>query len=81
MATVTFIPKFYIPVIKDVGFGKELALIFKGLEYTADNFVEHDNGKITFTLNDEQGWIGDYETESKVFIVDYVIDSLVESEF
>lgn len=79
MATVTFIPKIYIPVLKDFGFGQRLGLLEKGLDYTADNFIEKD-GKITFTLNDDKGWIGDYETESEHFFVDYVIDSLVESE-
>ena len=81
MTTKTFIPKTHIPVIKNVGFGKKLGILYPKLDYIADNFVEHENGKITFTLNDEQGWIGDYETESNVFFVDYVIDSLVESEF
>jgi hypothetical protein len=70
--TKTFIPKVDIPVIKDWGFGKELGCIYKGLDYTVDDFVEHDNGKITFTLNDDQGWIGDYETEQQCFFVDYI---------
>ena len=78
MTQVKFIPKTDIPVIKNFGFGPQLGIISKGLDYTADNFVELD-GKITFTLNDEQGWIGDYQTESQCFFVDYVIDELVES--
>lgn len=79
MATVTFIPKTHIPVIKNLGFGNSLGILYPKLDYTADNFVEHENGKITFCLEDDGMWIGDYETESKVFFVDYVIDSLVES--
>jgi len=79
METVTFIPKTYIPVIKDFGFGPISGLLVQGLDYIANNFIEKD-GKITFTLNDETGWIGDYQTESEFFSVDYVIDSLVESE-
>ena len=70
--TTTFIPKTHIPIIKNLGFGKELGILYPKSDYIADDFVEHDNGKITFTLNDEQGWIGDYETESKVFFVDYI---------
>lgn len=70
--TVNFIPVKHIPVIKNLGFGKKLGLLYPKLDYLADNFEEHEDGKITFTLNDEQGWIGDYETESKVFFVDYI---------
>jgi hypothetical protein len=72
MTTVTFVPKVDIPVIKNLGFGKKLGTIGKGLDYIADKFIEHEDGRITFTLNDEKGWIGDYETESQCFFVDYI---------
>jgi len=69
--TTTFIPITHIPVIKNIGFGKTLGILYPKLDYVADDFKIDDEGKITFTLNDEQGWIGDYETESKVFFVEY----------
>jgi hypothetical protein len=74
-----FIPLCDIPCFKVQTFGILLGTLFEGIDYEADNFVQ-STGMTFFTLNDDEGWIGDYETESKVFFVDYVIDSLVESE-
>lgn len=70
--TITFIPTTHIPVIKNVGFGKTLGLLYPNSDYVADDFKIDDEGNITFTLNDEQGWIGDYETKREVFFVEYI---------
>lgn len=69
--TIKFKPKVHIPVKKDLGFTNGLGILFPDLTYTADDFVQtKDTTK--FTLNDEQGWIADYETESKLFLVDII---------
>lgn len=66
----TFTPIVKIPVVKNQGFGKQNDFLWPDMDYVADKFIMHGDGKITFTLNDKQGWIGDYETNVKHFNVE-----------
>jgi hypothetical protein len=64
-----FIPLCDIPCFKVQTFGILLGTLFEGLDYEADNFVQ-STGMIFFTLNDEEGWIGDYVVQTIDFLVE-----------
>jgi len=63
-----FIPLCDIPCFKVHSFGIHLGTLFKEMDYKADNFVQ-STGMTFFTLNDEEGWIGDYVVQTIDFLV------------
>ncbi len=64
-----FIPLCDIPCFKVQTFGILLGTLFEGIDYEADNFVQ-STGMTFFTLNDEEGWIGDYVVQTIDFLVE-----------
>ena len=64
-----FIPLCDIPCFKVQTFGILLGTLCEGLDYDADNFIQ-STGMTFFTLNDDEGWIGDYVVQTIDFLVE-----------
>ena len=65
-----FIPLCDIPCFKFTTVGFRMGTLGKGLDYDADNFIQ-SKGITFFTLNDEEGWIGDYVVQTTEFLVEF----------
>lgn len=64
--TKRFLVKENCPCIKINGISDGPWTLFRGLEYDATQLVT-ENGIVSFSLYDEQGWIADYQVKEEEF--------------
>ena len=70
MNTKTYLLNNVIPVDKNQGFGwSNKELLTSGLDYDVTGLKVDDNypNKYFFQLYDNQGWIGDYRVDKKIW--------------